>query len=80
MEGYQFFDKVCLGYQGGHCLPHHKLLGIYLSHELTELEADGVLGLAPSDQGSTSKLFVEELYNAGVIGQKMFSMSFGQSA
>jgi len=51
-----------------------------LSNDLSNLEADGLLGLAPSDQGSGNKLFIEELYNAGIIGAKVFSMSLGQSA
>lgn len=73
IEGYEIFDRVCLddttqGLQEKNCLPRFTMLGIYLSHELDDLKADGILGLAPSNQGSRSKLFVEELYNAGIIG------------
>jgi hypothetical protein len=85
VEGWESTDRVCLdssqdGLLSKNCLPSHKFLSIYLSNELTDLEADGILGLAPSTQGTTgNKLFIEELYNAGIIGQKMFSMSFGSS-
>lgn len=37
------------------------------------MKADGILGLSPSSQRSTASLFVDELYNAGIIDQKMFS-------
>lgn len=85
VEGYLSTDTVCLsdvdeGLQSKNCLPNHNLLAVYLSNDLSNLEADGLLGLAPSDQGSGNNLFIEELYNAGIIGAKVFSMSLGQSA
>jgi len=53
VEGYPSTDLVCLssdkGLQSKNCLPNHDFLSVYLSNDLSNLESDGLLGLAPSD-------------------------------
>lgn len=45
------------------------------SADLSELMADGILGLAPSTQRTKASLFIEELYNNGIIDKRIFSFS-----
>lgn len=41
--------------------------------DLDGLQADGILGLAPSTQRTQAELFIEELYTQGLIDKKIFS-------
>ncbi len=71
-------DQVCL-VKGDidQCLTDHQFLSVFLTSDLSGLQADGILGLAPSSQGTGALMFVEKLYNEGVINRKMFSFSLG---
>ena len=41
-----------------------------------QLDADGILGFSPSDQGTGAKLIVPALYQKGLIEKNMFSLHF----
>lgn len=56
------------------CLSDYKFIAITEEKDMIHMVSSGVLGLAPSSQRSNSKMFISELYNAGIIKQKVFSM------
>lgn len=66
-------DRVCLS-PNTSCLNDFKMLSVIQTNELGGLAADGILGLAPSAQKTQASLFIEELFNAGLIEKKMFSL------
>ena len=72
VKGYLSQDQVCLSDRDDACVKDYKLLTINYAKDFAGLKADGVLGLAPSNQGGNSNLFIDELYNAGVVKQKTF--------
>lgn len=37
------------------------------------MKADGILGLAPSSQRTQSSVFINELFNSGIIDKRVFS-------
>lgn len=41
--------------------------------------SDGILGLAPSKQGTQASLFIDELYNNGLIDKRLFSFFISKS-
>jgi hypothetical protein len=49
------------------------MLAVVQTNDLSGLKADGILGLAPSTQRTQSSLFLDELYNNGIIDNKIFS-------
>lgn len=50
------------------------MLSVFQTIDLDGLMADGILGLAPSAQKTEADLFIDELYNAGVIDKRIFSL------
>lgn len=66
-------DQVCLTQDNTTCLNDYKLLSVYRTSQLKAMKADGILGLAPSSQRTQAQLFVERLYDEGIIDQKLFS-------
>ena len=53
---------------------------IVYQEDLDGLATAGIIGLAPSSQGTESQLWVPSLYKAGAIKQNIFSMYIDQSA
>ena len=50
------------------------MLSVIKTDNLPELLSDGVIGLGPPSQRASSSNFIEELYKAGIISQKIFSL------
>ena len=50
-----------------------RFLAVDKTSDLNSLKADGVLGLAPSSQGTRSPLFIDELYQNGIIDNRIFA-------
>lgn len=46
---------------------------------MTDIVSDGVLGLSPTFPDSTGELFINKLYNASIVSQRMFSLSFARN-
>jgi len=53
---------------------------IVYQEDLDGLATAGIIGLAPSSQGTESQLWVPSLYKAGAIKENIFSMYIDQSA
>jgi len=70
-------DKVCLEAEGQVCSTM-MFANVVVQHGLDGLQADGILGLAPSahtnQQNFTSTLFLDKLYAEGVIPAPVFSL------
>ena len=47
------------------------------TYNLHGLKADGILGLAPSSQGTKSSMVLDELYNQGLLSKRIFSVMIG---
>jgi hypothetical protein len=48
--------------------------------DLSGLEADGIMGMSPTVQESGAELVIDELYNQGVIDEKVFSIQVGDDS
>eukprot|EP00347_Sterkiella_histriomuscorum_P014563 403360402 len=66
-------DQVCLTSDDSSCMKDYNMLSVFQTSDLQELQADGILGLAPSNQRTKSSVFVEELFKSGVIAERIFS-------
>ena len=60
-------------------MTNYNLLGVFIETELTGLQADGILGLAPNNQGTKADIFIDWLKREGIIEEKVFSFSFGSA-
>jgi cathepsin D len=49
------------------------MLSVIATTGLDGLSSDGLLGLAPSNQMTLANVFIDKLYDAGVIDNKVFS-------
>ncbi|CDW71184.1 eukaryotic aspartyl protease family protein [Stylonychia lemnae] len=80
--GYLSKDQVCLSKNQSTCMKDYSILSVFRTSELDSLQADGILGLAPSNQRTKSSVFVEELFKHGIIKERVFSfyVSKGQSS
>lgn len=68
-------DRVCLDAAAKVCDNTYRVLGVYKADALSNLKASGIVGLAPvNSKGSSYPLFMEEMYNAGAITSKVFSL------
>ena len=56
------------------------MLSVFQTDDLTGLKADGIVGLSPSNQRSGAALFINELYNSGVIDQRVFGFYVSKGA
>ena len=45
---------------------------------LSGMTSDGILGLAPVARGQGASLFIEQLYNKGMIDQNLFAFAIGK--
>jgi len=55
------------------CISDFNFLSVVQTQDLNGLKADGIIGLSPSTQNTQASLFVDELYNSGIIDQRIFS-------
>jgi len=65
MYGYISSDRVCLTETA--CASKIDFLSAVETEGLNSVKADGIVGLAPSSQGSQAELFVTELVRNGLI-------------
>jgi hypothetical protein len=49
------------------CVDNMNMLSVIATTGLTGLSSDGLLGLAPSNQRTRSKVFINELYSRRII-------------
>ena len=75
--GYKSRDVVCLEKNEGACLKDYNFLSIFTTADLSFMQSDGVLGLAPGKQNTDSELFLDRLVSTGLITTRMFSFSLG---
>ena len=75
---FQAWDTVCLDQHREHCAANTKFGNVVMQQGLDGLQADGLVGLAPSPhknmQGFTSELFIEKLKKAGAVDDAVFSL------
>ena len=82
LNGYEFYDKVCIDLN--HCLESFEFFMITSQTGISE-PIDGILGLSRNEgfalnpgSRSTGPLFVEHLYEDGIIKEDKFSFYFQQ--
>ncbi|CDW80046.1 pepsinogen a [Stylonychia lemnae] len=73
VRGYLSQDQVCLQKNLSSCLQEFQFLSVFETYELGGLKSDGVIGLAPSSYRSGPNLFIDELYQNGLIENRVFS-------
>ena len=81
--GYDTTDQLCLTRNstiGNGCMEDYHFKSIVYQEDLDGLATAGIIGLAPSSQGTDSQLWVPSLYKAGAIKQNVFSMFIDQSS
>jgi hypothetical protein len=44
------------------CATNYKLLAVFLETDLSNLQCDGILGLAPNSQNTKADVFLDRLY------------------
>lgn len=79
--GYDTTDQLCLTQNstvGNGCMENYHFKSIVYQEDLDGLATAGIIGLAPSSQGTDSQLWVPSLYKAGAIKQNVFSMFIDQ--
>jgi hypothetical protein len=59
------------------CLRNYNFLSVFNTKDLSGLQSDGILGLAPSNQGTGAELFIERLYRENMIAKKVFAFNLG---
>jgi hypothetical protein len=64
-------DTVCL--TANTCADDVSFLGVVVTTGLEGLKSDGILGLAPSNQGSEADMFLDELFYAGLISSRVIA-------
>eukprot|EP00347_Sterkiella_histriomuscorum_P006554 403352331 len=75
VRGFFSQDQVCLtpGETLATCITDYRFLAVDKTQDLDRLKADGVLGLAPSSQRTRASLFIDELYQNGIIDNRIFA-------
>jgi len=72
-DGYMSRDQVCLTRDNSTCLKDYNMLSVFMTKDLKSMKADGILGLAPSQQKTRASVFINELFYAGIIDKRVFS-------
>lgn len=75
--GYDSADQVCItphGRIGNGCMADYLFKSVVGQRDLEGLAGAGIIGLAPSSQGTAAQLFVPSLYRKGAIKQNVFAM------
>ncbi|CDW83892.1 eukaryotic aspartyl protease family protein [Stylonychia lemnae] len=76
--GYKSQDQVCLEKNKPEtCIINYNFLAVDQATDLSGLQCDGIIGLAPSTQFTQSDLFIDKLFMNGIINERVFSISFG---
>ena len=73
VRGFFSEDQVCLNKNITTCIFDYRFLAVDYTSDLEELKSDGVLGLAPSSQRTRAPVFIDELYQKGIIDNRVFS-------
>ena len=82
VSGYVASDHVCLSTNTTSCAEDQIWIAIEESRDLDAMKADGILGLSPGKmeingdpllQGERSKSFIDNLYDQGIIKERVFS-------
>ncbi|CDW85431.1 eukaryotic aspartyl protease family protein [Stylonychia lemnae] len=76
--GLQSQDQFCLS--DNHCLPNTKFLGTFKTLGLNALISQGIVGLAPSNQGSQSQMLMDQLKIHRMINQTVFSLLIDENS
>lgn len=66
-------DTVCLS--SSVCLQNFRLLSSMFNIELSGVQADGIVGLAPVEQNTKSNLLLKKLKEQDFISEQVFSIS-----
>jgi hypothetical protein len=69
-------DTVCISPDT--CASEVHLLTSMFNINLEAVQADGILGLSPSTHDPETELYIEQLYNQGLIENKVFSFLIDQ--
>mmetsp|Transcript_17739 Transcript_17739/g.12676 ORF Transcript_17739/g.12676 Transcript_17739/m.12676 type:complete len:245 (+) Transcript_17739:319-1053(+) len=64
-------EQACLEKDQKTCVDL-KMLSVVQNTGLEGLDADGLMGMAPSNQDTQAKIYIEELYNAGIVSEQVF--------
>ncbi|CDW90538.1 eukaryotic aspartyl protease family protein [Stylonychia lemnae] len=72
MKGYKGSDTICL--TKDKCAENVSFLRAQQTTGLMGLKADGILGLSPTNQGSDAEMLLDELFDQGMIHNRLFSL------
>jgi len=71
ITGYPSLDTFCLD---GKCLNQLPFLLVDHTDNIQNYHGSGMIGLAPTNQGTGAKMFVPELYRQGLIPRSLFAL------
>lgn len=67
-------DRVCLDPAGKTCDKTYPILAVNQTENLSNVKASGIVGMAPKNvRGDFYPLFMNKIFNAGIIKNNMFS-------
>ena len=71
--GYLAEDQVCLSSGTEACLPKYKFLTVTQTEDFNQMAFDAMLGQSYGTLGYNTGIFIDELFNAGLVKEKVFS-------